>query len=78
LSSSFSFSGALLTRRDCVGWVPTTEIGGGIEDWVAKYAPDLPRVPVQESAAAVVKIFETLTFKDTNSFFNYDGTKLPW
>jgi hypothetical protein len=61
-----------------VGWVPTTEIGSGIIDWVEKYAPNLPRIPVPESAAGVVKIFETLTIQDTNSFFNYDGTKLPW
>ena len=62
----------------CVGWVPTTEIGSGIIDWVEKYAPNLPRISVPESAAGVMKIFETLTIQDTNSFFNYDGTKLPW
>jgi len=61
-----------------VGWVPTTEIGSGIIDWVEKYAPNLPRIPVPESAAGVVKIFETLTIQDMNSFFNYDGSKLPW
>jgi len=60
------------------GWVPTTEIGSGIIEWVEKYAPQLPRIPVPESAAAVVKIFETLTIEDTNTFFNYDGSKLPW
>jgi len=60
------------------GWVPTTDIGSGIIEWVEKYAPQLPRVPVPEAAAAVVKIFETLTIEDTNTFFNYDGTKLPW
>ncbi|CZR58536.1 uncharacterized protein PAC_08428 [Phialocephala subalpina] len=60
------------------GWVPTTDIGSGIVEWVEKYAPDLPRIPVPESAAGVVKIVETLTIEDTNSFFNFDGSKLPW
>jgi hypothetical protein len=60
------------------GYVPGTEIGSSIAEWVEKHAPDLPRVPVAESAAGVVKIFETLTIEDTNSFFNYDGSKLPW
>jgi len=63
---------------DCIGWVPTTEIGGGIIEWVEKYAPQLPRIPVTESAAGCVKIFETLAIEDTNSFFNFDGSKLPW
>jgi len=61
-----------------VGWVPETGIGGGIVDWVAQYAPDLPRIPVPESAAGCVKIFETLTIEDTNSFFNFDGSKIAW
>jgi len=60
------------------GWVPTTALGSGIEEWVQKNAPNLPRVSVADSAAGVVKVFETLTIEDTNSFFNYDGTKLPW
>lgn len=60
------------------GWVPSTDIGSGILDWVAKYAPDLPKVSVQDSATQCTKIFETLTIEDTNSFFNHDGTKLPW
>jgi hypothetical protein len=58
--------------------VPTTEIGSGIEEWVAKYAPNLERVPVQTSAAGVVKRIETLTIEETNGFWNYDGTQLPW
>lgn len=61
-----------------LGWVPTTDIGSGIIEWVEKYAPSLPKIPVPESAAGVVKIIETLTIENTNSFFNYDGTKLPW
>jgi hypothetical protein len=63
---------------DYLGWVPATGIGSGITEWVEKNAPNLPRVPVAESAAGVVKIFEALTIEDTNSFFNYDGSKLPW
>lgn len=61
-----------------VGWVPETGIGRGIVEWVEKYAPNLPRVTASDSAAECVKIFETLTIEDTNSFFNYDGSKIAW
>ncbi|KAG0651529.1 putative oxidoreductase [Hyphodiscus hymeniophilus] len=61
-----------------LGWVPATDIGNTIVEWVEKYAPNLPRVPVAESAAGVVKIIGTLTIEETNSFFSYDGSKLPW
>jgi len=60
------------------GWVPSTDLGSGIIEWMEKYAPSSPRVSIPASAAGVVKIFETLTIDNTNSFFNYDGTKLPW
>lgn len=60
------------------GWVPGTEIGAGIADWVEQYAPQMPKVPVNESAKACVKIFQEVTFEDTNLFWNYDGTKIPW
>ena len=65
-------------RFCCVGWVPATDIGSGIVEWVEKYAPNLPRIQISDSAAGCVKIFETLGIEDTNSFYNYDGSKLPW
>ncbi|PMD33102.1 putative short-chain dehydrogenases/reductase [Hyaloscypha variabilis F] len=60
------------------GWVPATEIGAGIEGWINKNAPNFPRVKPHDSAVGCVKLFETLTLEQTNSFWNYDGTKLPW
>lgn len=61
-----------------LGWVPSTEIGAGINDWMAKYAPNAPSTTVEESAAGVVAVIKGLKFEDTNSFYDYDGTKLPW
>ncbi|PMD63080.1 putative short-chain dehydrogenases/reductase [Hyaloscypha bicolor E] len=60
------------------GWVPMTEIGAEIEEWMNKYAPNFARVTPHNSAAGCVKIFETVTIEQTNSFWNYDGTNLPW
>lgn len=60
------------------GWVPSTEIGDGISPWMAKYAPEYPKITTEESAAGVVKVLTGLTIEQTSSFFNYDGTTLPW
>ena len=62
----------------CAGWVPSTDIGAGIEAWMEKNAPQAKRTTIPESAKGCVKLFEELTIKDTVSFFNYDGSKLPW
>lgn len=61
-----------------VGWVPSTELGDGISAWMAKYAPNNPRVTTEDSAAGVIKVLTEFTIDQTGSFFNYDGTKLPW
>lgn len=61
-----------------LGWVPMTEIGAGIEEWMNKYAPNFARVTPHNSAAGCVKIFETVIIEQTNSFWNYDGTNFPW
>jgi len=45
---------------------------------MAKYAPNAPSTTVEESAAGVVAVIKGLKFEDTNSFYDYDGTKLPW
>jgi len=45
---------------------------------MAKYAPDYPKTTSEESAAGVVKVFTELTVDQAGSFFNYDGTRLPW
>ncbi|PMD19994.1 putative short-chain dehydrogenases/reductase [Hyaloscypha hepaticicola] len=60
------------------GWVPATEIGAGIEPWMNKNAPNFARVTPKDSATGVVKLLETLNIEKTNSFWNYDGTNLPW
>jgi hypothetical protein len=61
-----------------IGWVPSTDIGAGINDWMAKYAPNAPDVTEDESAAGVVAVAAGLALERTNSFYNYDGTKIPW
>jgi hypothetical protein len=45
---------------------------------MAKYAPNAPDVTEDESAAGVVAVAAGLALERTNSFYNYDGTKIPW
>lgn len=61
-----------------LGWVPSTELGSGIIDYMAKYAPQTPAVTTADSAAGVIKVLESLNIEETGTFFNYDGTKLLW
>jgi hypothetical protein len=42
------------------------------------YAPDYPKITEAESAAGVISVLKGLKIEETNSFFNYDGTNLPW
>lgn len=68
----------LRVNTNVLGWVPSTDIGSGIEEWVQKNAPNFPRVTQHDSAVGCVKVFETVTIEKTNLFWNYDGTNLPW
>jgi len=60
------------------GWVPGTEIGAGITDWMNTYAPNAESTTVDESATGVVKVIEGLKLEDSSSFFDYSGAKQPW
>lgn len=48
------------------GWVRTRMGGAG--------AP----LPVEDSVAGMLALFDRLTVKDSGSFFSWDGTRLPW
>ncbi|KAF7563370.1 hypothetical protein G7046_g708 [Stylonectria norvegica] len=60
------------------GWAKDTEIGDGIKDWMDKYAPDMPALTIEQSAADCVKVLNGITSEDSGEFFNHDGTKLPF
>lgn len=60
------------------GWVGTTGIGDGLSDWVAKYNPSLENLPVEKSAADVMKVLNSITIEDSGSLINHDRTKLPF
>ncbi|KAF8182633.1 hypothetical protein BJ912DRAFT_977346 [Pholiota molesta] len=59
------------------GWSQTA-LGEGINDWMAKYAPDVPHFSPEAAAANVVKISQALTLEKTGAFWHFDGTNLPW
>ncbi|KAF7556989.1 hypothetical protein G7Z17_g1069 [Cylindrodendrum hubeiense] len=60
------------------GWVSSTDIGDGISEWVAKYAPSLENLTVERSAADCMKVLNGLTVENAGEFFNHDGTDLPF
>ncbi|KAK3688353.1 putative short-chain dehydrogenases/reductase [Podospora appendiculata] len=60
------------------GWVGQTDIGNSIAPYIEKYSPGLPNITPEESAAGVIKVAKDAAIEDTGSFFNYDGSKLPW
>ncbi|KAH7121581.1 putative short-chain dehydrogenase [Dactylonectria macrodidyma] len=60
------------------GWIPATEIGDEISAWVAKYAPDLERFTIEESAAGCVKVLNGLTIDNSGEFFSHDGAIVPF
>ncbi|KAK0629701.1 putative short-chain dehydrogenases/reductase [Bombardia bombarda] len=76
--------GASLKQEDIItfvihpGWVGATEVGSAIAPYIEKYAPNLPNIPVEESAAGVIKVLGDAAIDDAGAFFNFDGTKLPW
>ncbi|KAF8953124.1 hypothetical protein BDZ97DRAFT_1873910 [Flammula alnicola] len=59
------------------GW-SQTQLGEGINEWMAKYAPQVPHFPPEAAADNVIKISEALTLEKTGAFWHFDGTNLPW
>ncbi|KAF8958901.1 hypothetical protein BDZ97DRAFT_1667971 [Flammula alnicola] len=59
------------------GWSQTA-LGEGINEWMAKYAPQVPHFPPEAAAGNVIKISQALTLEKTGAFWHFDGTNLPW
>ncbi|KAF8196527.1 hypothetical protein BJ912DRAFT_900306 [Pholiota molesta] len=59
------------------GWSQTS-LGEGINEWMAKYAPQVPHFPPEAAADNVIKISQALTLEKTGAFWHFDGTNLPW
>ncbi|KAF9009550.1 hypothetical protein BDQ17DRAFT_1235454 [Cyathus striatus] len=59
------------------GWVQT-EIGDGIAEWMHKNAPSVPQITPTESTEGLINVAKSVTLESTTSFYNYDGTPLPW
>lgn len=38
----------------------------------------MPNLTVEQSAADVMKVLNSLTIEDAGGFFNYDGTAIPF
>lgn len=53
-------------------------MGNTISSYIEKYAPDVPNIPVEESAEGVIKVIREATLENTGTFYNFDGTNIPW
>jgi hypothetical protein len=53
-------------------------MGNGIVAWVEKNPGSMESITVEESAAGVVNVLKSLDIEATGSFYNYDGSILPW
>jgi hypothetical protein len=53
-------------------------MGSSIIPWVDKNPDSFSSITVEQSAAGVTQVLHDLTIENTGSFFNYDGTQLPW
>ena len=60
-----------------IGWTQT-DLGAPLEEWMSKYAPQVPHLTPDAAGAGVIKISEALTIEKTASFWHFDGTNLPW
>ncbi|KAH8660395.1 putative short-chain dehydrogenases/reductase [Xylariales sp. PMI_506] len=60
------------------GWVGSTEIGDGITEYMTKYAPHVPNLTTEQSAADCVKTINSITVENAGEFFNHDGSKIPF
>ncbi|RXW19389.1 hypothetical protein EST38_g6455 [Candolleomyces aberdarensis] len=59
------------------GWVQT-DIGDGIKDWMAKYAPETPQITTKQASEGVINVAKKVTLEETTSFYNFDGNTIPW
>ncbi|KAF8962120.1 hypothetical protein BDZ97DRAFT_1733307 [Flammula alnicola] len=59
------------------GWTQTP-LGEGINDWMAKYAANVPHFTPEAAANNVIRTSEALTLEKTGAFWHADGTNLPW
>ncbi len=49
-------------------WVGTDDLGEGINDWMAKYAPDVPHFTADQAAQNVIKVSQALSLEKTGAF----------
>ncbi|PSR74600.1 hypothetical protein BD289DRAFT_379877 [Coniella lustricola] len=60
------------------GYVGETDMGSSAREWIAKYAPDIRSIPLEQSAAGCLAVLDRVTLEDNGDFFQWDGDKVPW
>ncbi|EDR12976.1 uncharacterized protein LACBIDRAFT_312065 [Laccaria bicolor S238N-H82] len=59
------------------GWVQT-DLGDEIKEWMETYAKNSPQITTAQSSAGILAVAKKVTIDSTASFYNYDGSKLPF
>jgi hypothetical protein len=53
-------------------------MGATISSWIAENAPQVPNIAIDDSAAGCMKVLREAKLEDALSFFDFDGTRIPW
>ncbi|EPS94641.1 NAD-binding protein [Fomitopsis schrenkii] len=59
------------------GWVDT-DMGNATKEWMAKHFPDFKQISGAQSATGCVNVLREAKLEDAVSFYNWDGSRLPW
>lgn len=60
------------------GWVPTTALGGGLEEYFDKYIPNYPKEQLKDSINGTLKLIHESTKEDHTKFLTLGHNEVPW
>ena len=60
-----------------LGWVDT-DMGNATTDWMAEHYPAVKQISRVQSAAGCLSVLREAKLEDAVSFYNWDGSRLPW
>lgn len=59
------------------GWVDT-DMGNTTKEWMTTHHPDVKQISRVQSATGCLNVLREAKLEDAVSFYNWDGSRLPW
>lgn len=53
-------------------------MGNTITPWMAKHVPGYDGITIEESSAGVIKVLNNITVENSGTYYDVDGTIMPW